>query len=134
MATHEALVVDGSGTDLLQRVLLGDGLDNSPMLVFIADEDMRYVAVSANACQLLGYSREELLKLRVSDVAVESSAPAEFSELVMRGYRSGTAQLRTKDGNFVTFAYNASETRVSNLHFYLAVGVALAPDPPALVS
>ena len=109
-------------------------VDRSKVLDYLLNEAHPDNGGKARFFGLLGYSREELLKLRVSDVAVESSAPAEFSELVMRGYRSGTAQLRTKDGNFVTFAYNASETRVSNLVFYLAVGVALAPDPTALVS
>ena len=47
-------------------------------VVFVADENQRYVAVSRAACELLGYTREELLALRVGDVARYPEAEAEY--------------------------------------------------------
>ena len=40
----------------------------SPDAVLVIDEDGRYQDANAAACQLLGYSREELLRLRSDDV------------------------------------------------------------------
>jgi PAS domain-containing protein len=37
-------------------------------IVLVADRQMRYLAASAGACRVLGYSLEELLALRVTDV------------------------------------------------------------------
>ena len=34
-----------------------------PMAIFVADDDGRYIAVNAYACELLGYTRDELLEL-----------------------------------------------------------------------
>lgn len=108
---------------LVHRTLLGEVLESSSILVFVADEEMRYVAVSDGVCRVLGYSREEILKLRVSDVAYEPTAPAEYAEMVDTGERSGTAQLRTKSGETVAFQYFATETKVGVLAFFVAVGM-----------
>ncbi len=54
----------------IQTGLLGEAVDVGPVLVFVADENMRYIAVNRRACEVLGYEREELLALHVTDVAV----------------------------------------------------------------
>jgi hypothetical protein len=36
----------------LHQTLLGEALGNSPMLAFVADEDMRYIALSKGAWRL----------------------------------------------------------------------------------
>ena len=64
---------------VLHQTLLGEAVGNSAMLAFVADEDMRYVAVSDGVCEALGYTRDEILQLCVSDVAPEPSAPADFA-------------------------------------------------------
>jgi PAS domain S-box-containing protein len=112
---------------ILHQALIGEAVDNSPLLVFVADEDMCYVAVSRRACDALGYTRDELLRLRVTDVASESTAPAEYAELVEAGFRSGRATLRTKDGVSLEFTYVASEATIAGLPFYISFG-ALAAD------
>ena len=57
---------------ILHQSLIGEAVEHSSMLAFVADEDMKYVAINSRACEVLGYSREELLKLRVVDVASQS--------------------------------------------------------------
>jgi PAS domain S-box-containing protein len=111
---------------ILHQALIGEAVDHSPLLAFVADENMRYVAVSKRVCDVLGYTREELLKLRVTDVASESTASAEYAELVAAGFRSGTATLRTKGGRSLNFAYVASEATIAGLPFYISFG---AVDP-----
>jgi PAS domain S-box-containing protein len=107
---------------ILHQALIGEAVDHSPLLSFVADEDMRYVAVSKRACDILGYTREELLKLRVTDVASESTAQSDYADLVARGFRAGTATLRTKDGESLEFTYFASEAKIAGLPFYISFG------------
>jgi PAS domain S-box-containing protein len=113
---------------LVHRALLGEALDHSSLLAFVADEDMRYAAANATACEALGYSQSELQRLRVSDVATELSAPTDYAEMVEKGQRSGTAELLTKDGRTLRFAYHSSETSVSGVQFYVSVGVIVDVD------
>ena len=68
----------GAAETLIQTSLIGEALDHGPVLLFLADEDMRYVAVNALACELLGYTRAELLGLRVADVCRDEEAPEEY--------------------------------------------------------
>ena len=79
---------------LIQTALLGEAVDGGPALVFVADEDMRYIAVNEFACRTLGYTRDELLELRVSKVAREAAAPAQYDELLRRVRLSGDEDLR----------------------------------------
>ncbi len=38
------------------------------------DSSRRYIAVNDSACELLGYSRQELLNLRIDDISFPSGA------------------------------------------------------------
>jgi PAS domain S-box-containing protein len=108
--------------DLIQTALIGEAIDDGPALVFVADETMRYVAVNETACRALGYSRDELLKLQVRDVARDPSAPTEYDEMLARGFRHGTAALTCKDGTTLEFFYRATQTTVAGLTFFVSVG------------
>jgi PAS domain S-box-containing protein len=112
----------GVAEDLIQTALLGEALDDGPALVFVADETMRYVAVNETACRMLGYSRDELLKLEVKDVARATTAPAEYDEMLARGFRHGTAVITGKDGTTLDFHYRAAQTKVAGLTFFVSVG------------
>jgi PAS domain S-box-containing protein len=71
---------------------------------------------------LLGYSREELLGLRVTDVARIEDADAEYDDFVAHRARDGQSRLVRKDGGEITIAYRASETTVAGMRFYVAIG------------
>ena len=107
---------------LIQTALLGEAVDNGPALVFVADEAMRYIAVSQSACAALGYTREELLQLHVPDVAREAEASTQYDEMLVRGFRYGTALLTRKDGSTVNFLYRAEQTTVASMPLYVSVG------------
>jgi PAS domain S-box-containing protein len=107
---------------LIQTALLGEAVDGGPALVFVADEDMRYIAVNEFACRTLGYTRDELLELRVSEVAREAAAPSQYDELLAEGSRHGTSILTCKDGSTVGFDYRATQTRVAGMHLFVSVG------------
>ncbi len=64
--------------------------------------DARIVDANEAGCRYLGYSREELLRLRVSDVDVNYSArnwPDHFEELCQRGSMTFESEFRAKDGH-----------------------------------
>ena len=107
---------------LIQTALLGEAIESGPALVFVADEEMRYIAVNQFACEALGYARDELLAMHVSDIALEADAPAQYDEMLARGLRHGTATLTRKDRSTVEFFYRAASTTVAGLAFFVAIG------------
>jgi PAS domain S-box-containing protein len=109
---------------MVQMGLLGEAIDAGPHLVFVADEEGRYLAVSQGACTLLGYTREELLGLRVTDVAAYPDAPGEYREMLDAGARRGRSELRRKDGGSIMFDYRAYTTTMAGMTVYIAVGAA----------
>lgn len=107
---------------LVQASLLGEAIDTGPVIVLVADEDMRFVAVNQTACDALGYDREELLELRVTDVAHSPEAGNEYAEMVASGSRTGVSELLRKDGSTFTMKYRATKTKVAQMTFYVSVG------------
>jgi PAS domain S-box-containing protein len=114
----------GVSEPLIQTSLLGEAIENGPVAVLVADERGRYVAVNQAACALLGYSREELLSMRLTDVARYDEAPAEWAEMEARGSHSGQAEVTRKDGSTVGFAYVAGATVVAGMPVFISVGTA----------
>ena len=107
---------------LIQTALLGEAIDDGPALIFIADDEMRYIAVNQCACRTLGYTRDELLALRVDEVAREPDAPTEYDEMLVRGFRHGTTVLTRKDRTTVAFLYRASKTELAGMTFFVSIG------------
>ena len=114
--------MSGVAEPLIQASLLGEAIDHGPVAVFVADDNLRYIAVNEFACTLLGYSREELLELRITDVAEHPDLESEYADFVAHRARNGESRLLHKDGSVVTLAYRASETTVAGMRFYVAIG------------
>lgn len=107
---------------MIQASLLGEAIENAPMPAFVADENGRYVAVNRAACQLLGYTREELLTLSVTDVARYEGAAEEYREMAFEGSMAGTAVLTRRDGDTIQFRYLSGTTVVAGMQVYVSVG------------
>jgi PAS domain S-box-containing protein len=101
--------------------LVGEAVDRAGFAVFVADESMRYLAVSDRACALLGYTHDELLRLRVPDVFWSGGAPALFAQMVRSGSLSGTLVLRRKDGSPLPASYHAGETTMGGKRCYVSI-------------
>jgi PAS domain S-box-containing protein len=87
-------------------------LENIGDAVFVADHEGRYVEVNPRACELTGYSRAELLQLRVSDTYPrqdQETAPPRVAELGTE--RAGVVErsLVRKDGTVLTVESNARQ-------------------------
>ena len=102
--------------------LIDEALAAAPLLVFVADESMRYLAINDYALDVLGYTAEEVLGLRVTDIAVEAKAASDYSRMVEAGWLGGAAVLRAKDGSEVVMRYRASETEVGGRPAYVSIG------------
>ena len=106
--------------DLIQTALLGEAAENAPLAVFVADDEMRYVAANRAACELVGYEREELLSLKVSDISPFPPAADQYMEMVARGSLSGRARLVRKDGTEFESEFWAYSTRVAQMTVYVS--------------
>ena len=106
---------------LVQASLLGDAVDLAPALVLVADDEMRFVAVNQTACEVLGYTREELLALDVTAVSANPEAANEYAQMMAEGTRHGEARVRAKDGTVHSMRYRAGETTVAGMRFYVAI-------------
>lgn len=109
------------GQQLIQDQLLGEAVAHGGYVVLVADERMRYLAASDAACDLLGYSRDELLRLTVPDLVVETEAAAMYDEFVRTGAQRGRITLRRKDGRHVAATYEARETSIGGLTYYVSM-------------
>ena len=96
---------------LVQASLIGEAIDAGPVLVFVFDEDGRYVAANQQACDALGYERDELVTLTVDDVADSTERAA-----------VGRMELTRKDGSTFVFEYRSQEAVVAGLTVYVSVG------------
>src|ERR671938_311980 len=112
MSSHEPLV---------QSVLLVEAVEHAPVGILVADDEMRYVAANATACELLGYARDELLRMRVTDVAAYPEAEGEFEAMIAAGELVGRTTVRCKDGSVRNLRHRSSETKIAGLTYYVAV-------------
>ena len=105
----------------MQSILLGDAVEHGPVAIFVADDEMRYVAANTFACELLGYTREELLGMRVTDIARYPEASDEFGDMVVSGKLEGSTTLVRKNGSELTIRYRAGQTRIAGLEYYVSI-------------
>src|SRR4029453_9804368 len=110
-----------SSEPLVLSVLLGEAVEHAPVAILVADEEMRYVAANATACELLGYTREELLTLRLTDVARYPEAEGEFEAMMATGELAGRMTVVRKDGTKLNLRHRSSETSIAGITYYVAV-------------
>lgn len=120
--TQEASPLSGLALKPIQQFLLYDAIDVGPALVFVADDQMRYLAVNDKACSVLGYSREELLSMRVTDVVVAVEAPSLYEQMMNERSQQGDVELLTRDGALLPFIYEATEVQIAGMQYWVSVG------------
>ena len=64
-------------------------------MVFLADDELRILDVNARTCEVLGYSREELLSRRIPDIR-DPSTPFDHESHLQPLVRTGLLQFRTR--------------------------------------
>ena len=112
----------GRSEPLLQMTLLGEAVEHAPVGVFVFDEQGRYVAANAYACEQLGYTREELLELRLGDLAVSRrDAMREYERIARKEAADGVTRARRKDGTVVRLRFRARETTIAGMTFFIGI-------------
>jgi PAS domain S-box-containing protein len=107
---------------LVQIALLGEAIDLLPLAVFVFDDEGRYVAVNAHASELLGYSREELLQLRIGDLAESPTEAHEaYQEVAEQRLLAAITRARRKDGSVVELEFRGGATVIAGMPFYVGV-------------
>ena len=77
-------------------------IESAPDGVFVADKTGRYIEVNEAASRMTGYSRNELLKMSITDIISEESLKeglAEFSKLASTGTSKSDLLFRHKNGS-----------------------------------
>jgi PAS domain S-box-containing protein len=101
-------------------------------MLFAADEHMHLRDASEQACRVLGYSRAELLSLRVPDLLREDGdVRGRFAAYLAAGEQRGRATLKRKDGTAVDAGYHALVMQIGGESYYVCLVV---PDVTASVS
>jgi len=102
-----AVVVDNLGTvELGKQILAGTHqklLDQIlPFALFVHDHQGRFRVVNDRVCQSVGYTRDELLNMSVTDLEQDFDLPAaqaEWGKLVPGEHAEAFGHLRRKDGS-----------------------------------
>jgi PAS domain S-box-containing protein len=113
--------------DVVHTSLLGEGADCADIGIAIYDDDGRYVAINAHGCEMLGYTRDELLTLDVGDF---TEGGIDRTVLKSPERREGSRLVRRKDGHFLAVGFVVSPTKIANIGFNLAMFWELPPDDP----
>jgi len=81
----------------------------SPPAKVEVDQTRRYISVNDAACRLLGYTREELLKLRIDDISFPSGAHTRpmYSQFEDDSSMQGIFALRRKAGDVIWVRFQA---------------------------
>src|SRR5579862_1466027 len=81
----------------------------SPPAQVEVDSQRRYIAVNDAACELLGYSRDELLNMRIDDISFPSGAhvDAVYERYLTKGTLEGVFALRRKNGEVIWVRYTS---------------------------
>lgn len=108
--------------DLVQETLLGEALEHAPVGAIVLDERGEYLAANRLACELSGYTRQELLEGGAKALALDpDSVPQTMARMASGDLCGGVAAMKHKDGNAVTCEYRVGATRSGGLPFYVIV-------------
>jgi PAS domain S-box-containing protein len=108
---------------VVQEALLGQAAASAGAGVLVSDDTLRYVAANSAACKLLGYTRDQLLQLRVSDIVERPTGGLlEAARAVSDGkIQHGTVSVRRKDGRTFPVQYVSTPATIGGLPFVLTL-------------
>lgn len=102
--------------DVTQLALLGEASECLVSVgMFVWDDDRNYVAVNQAACDIVGKTREEILRMKVGDLSENRASPL-FEEVQRRGVHRGKLTAPTGEIEFVTCA-----TKIAGLPYMVSV-------------
>ncbi|HEX8461515.1 MAG TPA: PAS domain S-box protein [Segetibacter sp.] len=93
--------------------------------IFLTDDQGYYVQVNPAACIMLGYSEDELLSLKVSDVVKQPTGNSDRISKILSGNQSHSSvlELKRKDGSAILCFYNAVANILPGLHVSIVTNI-----------
>ena len=111
----------------IQAELISEALASAAVGFVVWDENRRYIAANAAACEIFGTTLEELLGREVGGQTVEGAGAVD--EALASGFASGTATVHRLDGRDpIEVFYATFTTRTAGMPFMATV---IAPLHPA---
>lgn len=91
--------------------------------VLVANADGHYIVVNEAICRFTGYSRQDLLHMRVPELvaAAPERTVAEYARFVRDGYWHGLTVMRRKDGSTLPVEARATSLNFSGGSLYLSI-------------
>lgn len=91
--------------------------------ILIADAEGNYLGANPAATELLGYSREELLKMRVTDIVASDPqlVEAEYARYLQEGNWRGEFELKGKNGQRVSTEISAQVISLPTDTLYVSI-------------
>jgi PAS domain S-box-containing protein len=111
--------------DLLHETLLGEAAENAFFAISVYDDDGRMVAINRRAADLLGYSREELLRY---DIGAFTEGGFDRTRLFSQDMREGVRLVQRRDGTRFPAAFVVAPATLAGLPFFVSVWWQLADD------
>ncbi|HEY3577418.1 MAG TPA: PAS domain-containing protein [Gaiellaceae bacterium] len=109
----------------IQAELIAEALNSASVGFLVWDDNRRYVAANAAACDILGTTLEELLGREVGEQTVEGREAVD--EALAAGFASGTAHVQRLDGRGpVEVFYATFATKTAGMPFMATVIAPLA--------
>jgi PAS domain-containing protein len=110
----------------IQAELISEALGSASVGFLVWDEDRRYIAANAAACEILGTTLDELLGQEAGGHTIEG--PEAVGEALVSGFSSGRTVARRFDGREpVEVFYATFTTRTAGMPFMATVIAPLAP-------
>lgn len=120
------------GAPEIQAELISEALRSASVGFLVWDDDRRYVAANAAACDILGTTLEELLGARVGDHTVEGVSAV--ADALRSGFATGRAVVQRFDGRgAVEVFYATFPTTTAGMPFMATMLAPLPPGPPRRV-
>jgi PAS domain S-box-containing protein len=104
----------------------------SPPAHVEVDSNRRYIFVSDAACELLGYTREELMQRRIDDISFPSGAHVRpmYHRFLKDGKMRGIFALQRKSGEVIRVRFESKVSRGRSLATWTHYEVWNHPELP----
>jgi PAS domain-containing protein len=104
----------------IQAELISEALGSASVGFLVWDEDRRYIAANAAACEILGTTLEQLLGQKVGEQTVEGLESIE--KALAAGFATGTAKVERFDGRgAIDVFYATFTTKTAGMPFMATV-------------
>ena len=111
----------GNADELAAIALLGEAANCiEDVAIFVWDEDRNYVAVNEGACELVGRTRSEILRMSVGDMSPNRASP-DFEEVQRSSVHRGFSQINRDDGAVVEIDWVTCHTRIAGLPYMISI-------------